>query len=289
MVPVDVVVVSYRSRDRLRGCVEPLAGVPDVHVTVVDNASPDGSLEVVDDLPVTRVQRRSNGGFAVACNEGWRLGGAPYVLFLNPDARIDGVSLRRLVGVLEDESEAGIAGPLIRDPEGHTSPSQRRFTRLRHLVAYALFLHRLLPGRAWVDDVVRAPAAYAGPASPEWLSGACLLVRRELLERLGGFDERFFLYAEDADLCRRVRGLGFDVRFEPTAEAVHEGGASAARSATLPLLARSRAAYAAKHLGRLHAGAYRLLLGLGFATHALSAPGRRGAYARAVRALLQRA
>src|SRR4051812_13174606 len=98
---VDVVVVSYNSRDALRDCVGPLAGEPGVEVFVVDNDSPDRSLEVVAGLPVHAIQLDSNGGFAVGCNAGWRRGSAPYVLFLNPDARIDAQSLAVLAGVLD--------------------------------------------------------------------------------------------------------------------------------------------------------------------------------------------
>src|SRR5438128_10471129 len=94
---VDVVVVSYNSRYHLRACVEPLARLDDVHVIVVDNASADDSLEVVADLRVTALQRPSNGGFASGVNDGWRLGDAPYVLILNPDATIDPAALNRLV------------------------------------------------------------------------------------------------------------------------------------------------------------------------------------------------
>lgn len=283
---VDAVVVSYESRARLRGCVEPLAAIEDVRVVVVDNASVDGSLEAVSDLPVTRVRRTTNGGFAVGCNEGWRTGEAPFVLFLNPDARIGERSLRQLVAALRDDPRAGAAGPLIRGADGTVSPSQRRFPRLPHLVAYAVFLHRAFPGAAWADDVVREERAYRAAGAPDWLSGACLLVRRPLLERLGGFDERFFLYAEDVDLCRRIRSLGYEVRFVPGAVAEHEGGASAPKGATLPLLARSQAVYAAKHFGRAHALAFRLLLAAGLASHAVVTPARRRAYVRAALAAL---
>src|SRR4051812_14299620 len=95
---VDVVVVSYNSRDLLRGCVEPLVADPAIQVVVVDNASPDKSLEAVAGLDVMQVARDLNVGFAKACNEGWRLSSAPYVLFLNPDARLTPAAVHELVG-----------------------------------------------------------------------------------------------------------------------------------------------------------------------------------------------
>src|SRR5262249_3794821 len=102
---VDVVVVSYNSREQLRGCVQPLASVPGVAVVVVDNASQDGSATALGDLPVRVIPLDHNGGFAHGCNVGWRAGNAEYVLFLNPDARLDEESLARLAGVL-DRSES---------------------------------------------------------------------------------------------------------------------------------------------------------------------------------------
>ena len=284
MKTVDVVIVSYRSRDVIRRAVEHLAAQPDISVIVVDNASGDGSLDEVAELQVTARQLERNVGFAAGCNEGWRLGSAQYVLFLNPDARIDPASVRRLALVLDEGPSVGIAAPLIRDAAGALEYSQRRFPRLVSTFSQALFLHRLFPRRAWVDELVRDPTAYAERRSVDWVSGACLLVRRELLERLGGWDERFFMYCEDVDLCKRVRDLGFAVVFEPATVAMHEGGASAPRPSLLPALATSRLLYAEKH----HSGGRALLERAGIAlngvTHAVAStqgPGARRGHLRA--------
>ena len=235
MQAVDVVVVSYNSRDELRGCVEPLAGVDGLRVIVVDNASPEPSLPAVAGLPVETVQLEVNGGFAVGCNAGWRRGDAPLVMFLNPDARIDPAALERLAAAAR--GSVGVVGPRIVHEDGSLDHSQRRYPRLASTFAQALFLHRLFPRAAWADEVVRDPAAYAAPRATEWLSGACLLVRRNVLEHLDGFDEGFFMYSEDKDLCRRATAAGWEVRFEPTVDVMHLGGASAPRAALRPGLA----------------------------------------------------
>jgi N-acetylglucosaminyl-diphospho-decaprenol L-rhamnosyltransferase len=255
---VDVVVVSYNSREVLRGCVEPLAGRPEFLVTVVDNDSPDRSLDAVVDLDLSTIARDWNAGFARACNDGWRSGRAPLVLFLNPDARLDPDSLGRLVDVLRSDDRVGVVGPRIVDFDGSLVHSQRRFLNLVSVWAQAMFLHHLLLGASWTDGIVRRPAAYASASSPDWISGACMLVRRSTLERLEGFDERFFMYCEDMDLCRRVRRLGLDVRFEPSALAHHGGGGSAPRAALFHVHVESRwrflALYSrpgARSLGRL--------------------------------------
>jgi N-acetylglucosaminyl-diphospho-decaprenol L-rhamnosyltransferase len=291
MAVVDVVIVSYRSRDRLRGCVEPLCRNPDVRVIVVDNNSNDGSLEVVSDLPVETVAQTTNLGFAHGVNAGWRRGSAPYVLLLNPDARIPPRSLAELVRVLESDPSAAIAAPRILHEDGRLDHSQRRFPRLRSTYAQALFLHRVLPAAAWTDEVVRDPAAYDRRNRPEWASGACLLVRRTILEALDGLDERFFLYCEDKDLARRARSLGGHVVYEPAAVAVHTGGASTPGGGLQHVLAASRIAYARKHRGPLAARLEQAGVGLGALSH-LAVPfggaARRRAHAAALATALRR-
>lgn len=285
MATVDAVIVSYNSGAELRGCAGSLLEHDGTNVIVVDNDSPDRSLEVIADLPVTRIQRPDNPGFGTASNDGMRRGDAPFVLFLNPDARLDPASLGRLVEVLRAEPATGVVGPRITGDDGALHHSLRRFARLRSTYARALFLHRLLPRARWTDELIRDPAAYERRCSPEWISGACLLVRRSVLEQVGGFDERFFLYREDMDLCRRIRDAGWDVRFEPAAHARHEGGASGSRAGLLPVLAESRIAYARKHHGPLVATLERAGIALEAATHAVVCRGGRAARRGHLRAL----
>lgn len=281
---VDVVVVAYNSRRTLRACVEPLARLRDVHVVVVDNASQDDGLSTVADLPLEAIPLTANGGFAVGNNVGCRAGSAPYVLVLNPDSRIDERSLRRLVARLERDPALGAAAPLILDIDGSIDYSLRRHPRLRSTYAQALFLHRLFPRASWTDEIVRDDASYAGEYRPEWVSGACILLRRSALEALGGFDERFFLYREDADLCRRLRDAGWGLLFDPAARCIHEGGASGDRSALRTVYVQSRIEYARKHCSR--AGAIGEWIGvlLGAFTHMVISRGvrRRVGHARAL-------
>ncbi len=251
---VDVVVVAYESRETLRGCVEGLAGEDGIHVIVVDNASSDGGLETIAGLSATSIQSERNGGFAYGCNLGWHAGDAPAVLFLNPDARIDPASVRILAQVLERDASVGAAAPRILHEDGSLDHSLRRFPRLRSTYAKALFLHRLVPRAHWVDEVVRDPRPYEQPGTAEWVSGACVMVRREALEAIGGWDEGFFLYSEDTDLCLRLREAGFRVAYEPSARCVHIGGVSAPRAALTPVHVASRLRYTGKHHGRLTAG-----------------------------------
>jgi N-acetylglucosaminyl-diphospho-decaprenol L-rhamnosyltransferase len=285
-----VVVVAYKSAATLRGCVEPLAAMRGVHVTVVDNASPDDSVATIADLEGVEVVRAPrNGGFAYGCNLGVARGSAPLILFLNPDARIDAASLDALCGVLRADPQAALVGPKILDDDGSLAWSLRRFPRLRSTFAKALFLHRLFPLASWTDELVRDPSAYDAPSAPEWVSGACMLVRRDAYEAIGGFDEGLFLYCEDTDLCLRLWQAGHTVRFEPAALVRHVGGASSGAGETQPIAARSRVYYARKHRGRVAARMEALGVALDEALHvaaALTRPATRRGHVAALRAVL---
>jgi N-acetylglucosaminyl-diphospho-decaprenol L-rhamnosyltransferase len=289
---VDAVVVSYRSADTLRGCVEPLAAMPGVRVTVVDNASPDDALATISDLPVDVIRSPRNGGFSYGCNLGAASGSAPFLLFLNPDARMEAQALETLLGALRAEPSTGLVGPRILEPDGTLAWSLRRFPRQRSTFAQALFLHRLWPLAGWSDELIRDRAAYERPDTAEWLSGACMLVRRSAYEAIGGFDEGFFLYCEDTDVCRRLWDAGYAVRFEPGAEVHHVGGASSGAGETRAIAARSRVRYARKHFGPYRARVERLGVALGEATHAAAAvsrPASRRGHMAALRAALRSA
>jgi GT2 family glycosyltransferase len=285
---VDIVVVSYNSRAHLRSTVEPLTRASDLKVIVVDNDSRDGSVESVRDLPIEVAALATNQGFAHACNVGWKRGSATYVLFLNPDASIDHQAIRRLVDVLEEDPSAGAIAPKIVNERGTLEFSQRRFPRPISTISQALYLHRFFPRASWSDELVRDPAVYDAPRTIDWVSGACLLVRRDVLERVGGWDEGFFLYCEDIDLCKRLRDAGSNVRYEPSAQVIHAGGASAPRAALLPTLASSRIRYAKKHRSRGIVFMERLGIALGAVTHLVLARGGRAVrigHARSLRAV----
>jgi len=288
MTETDVVVVSYNSREGLRETVEPLAGRPGIRVFIVDNASQDGTLESVADLDLTAIPLSDNRGFAHGCNVGWRAGQAPQVLFLNPDAAIDDQAIETLAEALRDPAVGAVA-PRILEPDGSLDYSLRRFPQVRSTFAQALFLHRVFPAADWTDEVIREEDEYERERSADWVSGACVLVRRDVLEAIDGLDESFFLYCEDIDLCRRIWDAGYEVRYVPAAVSHHEGGASAPRTGLLPVLAASRIRYAKKHRGTSAATLERIGVGLGAVTHILvgrgGAPARAG-HARALRVAL---
>ena len=246
-----------------------VSALPDANVVVVDNASTDGSIDSIADLVVEMISLENNGGFAHGCNVGFRAGTAPYVLFLNPDATIDAASLEALVSRLDGDAQAGAAGPRLLHHDGSLEDSQRRFPRTSTIVAQALFLHRIFPQAAWADDAVHQQSSYVLAQNVDWLPAACLLVRRDVLERLGGLDEEFFHYCEDMDLCRRIHDLGYGICFEPAATAMHVGGQSAPRTALLARLTASKLRYASKHRTAAGRESERVALALFALTHAV--------------------
>jgi N-acetylglucosaminyl-diphospho-decaprenol L-rhamnosyltransferase len=273
---IDVVVVAYNSAATLRACLEPLAALGDVNLIVVDNASPEDPLPCIDGLDVHAVRAPRNGGFSYGCNLGAALGDAPYLLFLNPDAQLDVESLQALRAALDADHRVGLVAPRILDGNGTVLMSQRRFPSLRSTWSQALFLHRVFPRAAWSDELMRERGIYDRDGSPDWVSGACMLVRRSAFEAIGGFDEGFFLYCEDADLCLRLRQAGHEIRFVSAAEARHIEGSSAPRSALLRVHAQSRIYYAAKHFRALAASAERGGLALREVTRVITSSLRRG-------------
>jgi GT2 family glycosyltransferase len=289
-VDIDVIVVAYNSRQTLRACVEPLTRLPWVDMIVVDNASPDDSVAVVEDLPARIIHARHNGGFAYGCNIGIRAGSAEFVLLLNPDATIDEVSLAVLVDALREDAALAGVGPRTIDEDGRLLYTQRRFPRLRSTFSQGLFLHRAAPLAAWSDEVVRDPTAYERPGRPEWVSGCCVLLRREAIASVGGLDEGFFLYSEETDLFRRLADAGWHTGFEPRAQARHAGHGSASANATEPIRAASHVRYARKHHGGVVAAFDGAGVALGSIMHAavwFHAPERARGHLAAARAAIR--
>jgi len=278
---VAVVVVSFETRETLLEGLTALVSEPMASVVVVDNASRDGTAAAVRErFPSVRLVANSeNVGFARACNQGARESQAPYLLFLNPDATLAPGSLRALAALLDAKPRVGIVGPRTRSGSGaiqvSTGDDLSPLAELRQ--------RRLVKGvaRREASVLAEAEALHAVEREVDWVSGACLLIRREAFDAVSGFDERFFLYEEDADLCRRVRGAGSTVLFSPSAEARHALGRSMAQAPERARLEyqRSHLLYYRKHCGLPQRLALRLWLlaraELALVLGALSLNGRR--------------
>jgi N-acetylglucosaminyl-diphospho-decaprenol L-rhamnosyltransferase len=224
-----VVVVNYNTGHYLTRCVRSAvesAGDARLEIVVVDNASVDGSAEhaVADHPEVTLIRNDANRGFAAAANQGMAATTAPFILLLNPDAEILSGTLAGFVKVARDHARAGAVGALVRDPDGSIYPSARKVPTLGEALGHA-FLGPFLPNR-FSRSYTLADWDRRTERSVEWVSGSCVLLRRRALDHVGLFDEGYFMYVEDVDLCTRLRRAGWEVRFSPELEVVHIGGVS---------------------------------------------------------------
>jgi N-acetylglucosaminyl-diphospho-decaprenol L-rhamnosyltransferase len=224
-----VVVVNYNAGEYLSRCLRSAweaAGDARIEVIVVDNASVDGSAErAVAANPGARlIANRSNRGFAAAANQGIRASTAPFVLLLNPDAEVLAGTLGGFLKVAAEHPRAGALGPMVRDPDGTIYPSARKVPSLWEGVGHS-FLGPFLANR-FSRSYTMADWDRSTERRVEWVSGSCMLLRRAALRGVGLFDEGYFLYVEDVDLCTRLRLAGWDVVFSPEMEVVHIGGVS---------------------------------------------------------------
>jgi N-acetylglucosaminyl-diphospho-decaprenol L-rhamnosyltransferase len=248
---VSVVVVSYNTRDLLLRCLGALqahAGIP-FEAIVVDNASADGSVEAVRAaFPDARlIANATNLGFSRANNLGWRAGRGELVLVLNSDCEVRPGAVAALSAVLDRRPEVAIVGP--RTVSGDGRPQVSFGPALRPLAEWRQ--GRLVRAVKRGDPAALAEASRRAEreSEPFWVSGSCLLVRRRALEAVGGFDESFFLYEEDVDLCLRVRATGARVVYTPAAEVVHHLGRSMEKAPGLARIEyhRSHLRYYRKH------------------------------------------
>lgn len=232
-VDVSVVVVSFNTSRLLERCLSSLEEQDDVtlQTIVVDNASTDGSPELVrthfPDIDLVELQR--NVGFARANNLALSRCRGTYVLLLNSDAFLHPGALRELIAAAQRHSSAGVIGPRLLNPDGTLQRSAWPFPRPGRIMLEALGVHRALRRLGVVEDL--GSWDHDEERAVDFLIGACLLLRAEAFSEVGGFDEEFWLYGEEADLQRRLWARGWSVVLAPRAVVTHVGGASSSVSA----------------------------------------------------------
>lgn len=228
---VSVVIVNYNAGRFLTDCVR--AALPQTgEVLVVDNASTDFSVDLclehfTDDPKLKIIRNDTNMGFAAACNIGSKQAKGGYVLFLNPDCSLDGRAVDELVRVLEADNSVGMAGGLIINPDGSEQAGGRRAvpTPWRSLVrAFGLSRFANRWPQLFSDFYLHRQALPDKPIEVEAISGACMLVKRDVMEHVGLWDEGYFLHCEDLDWCMRFRQKGWKIMFVPGARVTHWWG-----------------------------------------------------------------
>ena len=270
----SAVIVNYDSWPHTLRCVDSLlrTGYEDLEILVVDNeGGPPPGLPGAAAL----IQNPVNEGFARACNQGIEASDGDCVILINPDTLVEQDFLDLLKDFFDAEPDAGIAGPRIIDADGRLQLSARReISFISGVLGRTSFLTRLFPESRAVRRMF--PAAEAsngpgnGPGSIDWVSGACLAVRRSVLEEIGVLDGRFFMYFEDADLCRRSREAGYPVYYLPHIEVLHLTGASSrSKARAIWRLHKSAFLYHRKHGPHGPVGLYSGLVLLGLTVRAL--------------------
>ncbi|WP_243055521.1 glycosyltransferase family 2 protein [Pseudomonas sp. BP01] len=255
---IDVVIVNWNSGTQIRDCINSLKAsitMGQARVIVVDNGSTDGSDQGLEQEGVRVLRTGANLGFARACNLGAAEGDAPFVLFLNPDAAVYPGTLDYVLSFIRSPRNAkvGVCGVQLEEENGHIARSCTRLPTTASFITHALGLDRFVPRLGffmaeWAHDTDR---------SVDHVIGAFYLIRRELFDQLGGFDERFFVYLEDLDLSKRVKDEGYSIEYLTEVKAFHKGGGTSdqVKARRLFYSLRSRIIYAFKHFGRVSATA----------------------------------
>jgi hypothetical protein len=239
---LSIIIVSFNARADLERCLESLHHPPPAtphEILVVDNGSTDGSADAVGRWPDVRViQAGANLGFARANNIGIRASDGANILLLNSDTIVPPGAIDGLLAELHRHEDVAVVGPRLVDATGRAELSFGRMVS-----PFSEFRQKQLARSNAVDRIT------SGRQYPDWVSGACLLVRREDAEAVGGFDERYFMYTEDVDFCAAIRGRGRKILFTPDVEVVHLRGRSAASApaATREHYRRSQLAFYEKH------------------------------------------
>jgi N-acetylglucosaminyl-diphospho-decaprenol L-rhamnosyltransferase len=226
------VVVNFEAGDLLTDCVQSLladasAGPPEV--VVVDNGSRDGSVERLRaSVPEVRiVVPERNRGYASAANVGAAATSAPVVAVCNCDLRVEAGTAGALLARFDQEDDLGALGPRVRNPDGTHYPSARSIPRVGDAVGHGL-LGLFHPRNRFTRRYRELDADPSRPRDVGFVSGAAIWLRRAALDAVGGWDDGFFMYVEDVDLCWRLRRAGWRVAYEPGGEVVHVQGASTA-------------------------------------------------------------
>ncbi|HXX88746.1 MAG TPA: glycosyltransferase family 2 protein [Acidimicrobiales bacterium] len=259
MSDLAAVVVNHDAGEVLARCVASLRdeGVDDV--VVVDNASGDGSVAALlaQDPAVEVVHTGANLGYGSGANRGLAATEGALVLVSNPDVAVHPGALEALARVLRSQPATAIVGPCIREADGSRYPSARRFPSMTDAAGHAL-LGQIAPDNRFSRRYRMAEIDAAVTTPVDWVSGACFMARRAALEELGGFDERYFMYVEDVDLCWRAHQAGWQVLYVPEAEVTHLQGVSTARRPYRMLVAHHLSAL--RFASRTSAGSRRVLL-----------------------------
>ncbi|MEZ4643915.1 MAG: glycosyltransferase family 2 protein [Chloroflexota bacterium] len=263
---LSIIIVNWNVCDLLRAClhaVERGRGALDVEVIVVDSASGDGSVAMLQrEFPWVRlIACAENVGFPKGNNLGLAAANGRFLYLLNPDTEIVGDALAVMVQYMVQHPDVGVLGAQLLYPDGRIQSSRRRFPTLATGIFESTWLQPLAPARL-LRQYYAQDLRDDEVADVDWVMGASMMTRREVLEQVGGMDEAYFMYSEELDWCRRIRDAGWRVVYLPTAQVVHYEGKSSEQAVTARHINFNRAKlrYFRKYHGRFPTLILRLIL-----------------------------
>ncbi len=229
---LDIIIVNYKSEDCLFLCLKSVYDSIDgmnFGVLIYDNSPDDKMGKISKAFPQVKIIRNdANIGFAAAVNKGLKKSNAPYVMLLNPDTVVEKGTLNTLCSYLDNEPRVGVVGPKILNSDGSIQGSARSFpTPMTGLFGRTSFFSRIFPNNKFTrKNILVGNDNLKNPLRVDWVSGACMVVRRSAFNKVGLLDEQFFMYWEDADWCRRMSQNGWLVKYLPNAMVLHLVGKS---------------------------------------------------------------
>jgi N-acetylglucosaminyl-diphospho-decaprenol L-rhamnosyltransferase len=269
-----VIIVSTNEAQWLRPCLSTLfahVGALRSDVVVADNSSTDGTRELVErEFPGARVVTCANYGFGHANNRAALTTNARYVLFLNPDTEIREGSFEELVDRMDASPRLGLVGVKQITADGQLFPTVRRFPNALRVFFEAIGSERYPFRASWLGERELDLRRYEHEIACDWTSGSFMLVRREALDSAGLFDERFFIYSEETDLCLRIKAAGWDIRHFPSMTILHHAEKAGVNPRMAAQDAYARKLYSDKHFSPAHRVAYVGALAVGYGIRALA-------------------
>ncbi len=261
------IIVSYNTKDDTLNCIKSLVTHETQHeqeILVCDNDSSDGSPEAIEnEFPqVKLIASKENLGFGRGCNRAIEDATGDLIILLNPDTLVHEGALDTVVDFLTDHPEVGMLGARLISGNGETQQSQRRFPTLWMSVAETLYLHFLFPKASWTGEIDKFDEHYERINECDWVSGAFIAAKREVLDRIGPLDERYFMYYEDKDWCYECVKAGWKVIYHPEVRVTHFGALSSSKDirTLYPRLIESELLFSRKHYSTLRYSLVRMLL-----------------------------
>jgi len=226
-------IVNHNTKKDLKKCIKSILQNPpncNFRIVVVDNNSKDGSrklLKHIENENIKYISNNKNIGFGRACNQIAKKQNSSYLLFLNPDVEVSKNAIDKLIDFLKKNEKIGMATGKLLFPDGSLQLSCRKFpTILRALFGRESTLRKIFPNNMISKEYLMSKLDYNKIQFPDWVRGAVILFKTDIFEKIGGFDEKFFLYFEDTDICLRLREKGYEIAYLPEAVFYHKLGSS---------------------------------------------------------------